>query len=112
MGKLMDLLRSPATPSREALEEVLLELVKADMALDEVAFLRVQNAELMALVKRYQEDDGRVTAEIARAHAESEFEKYRIIQDRLYASDFDRLLGITEEVVDDDEPPAPSRPKP
>ena len=29
---------------------------------------------------------------IARAHAESEFEKYRIVQDRLFESDFDRLL--------------------
>ena len=38
------------------------------------------------------QDAGRVTAEIARAHAESEFEKYRIVQDRLFESDFDRLL--------------------
>lgn len=38
------------------------------------------------------QDAGRVTAEIARAHAESEFEKYRIIQDRLFESDFDRIL--------------------
>lgn len=37
-------------------------------------------------------DAGKVTAEIARAHAESEFEKYRIVQDRLFESDFDRLL--------------------
>ena len=38
------------------------------------------------------QDAGKVTAEIARAHAESEFEKYRIVQDRLFESDFDRLL--------------------
>jgi hypothetical protein len=37
-------------------------------------------------------DAGKVTAEIAKAHAESEFEKYRIVQDRLFESDFDRLL--------------------
>lgn len=37
-------------------------------------------------------DAGRVTAEIARAHAEREFEKYRIVQDRLFESDFDRAL--------------------
>lgn len=37
-------------------------------------------------------DAGKVTAEIARAYAESEFEKYRIVQDRLFESDFDRLL--------------------
>ncbi len=38
------------------------------------------------------QDAGKVTAEIARAHAESEFEKYRIVQDRLFESDFDRLV--------------------
>ena len=37
-------------------------------------------------------DAGKVTAEIAKAHAESEFEKYRIVQNRLYESDFDKLL--------------------
>lgn len=36
-------------------------------------------------------DAGTVTAEFAKAFAESEFEKYRIIQDRLFKSDFDRL---------------------
>jgi hypothetical protein len=33
---------------------------------------------------------------IAKAHAESEFEKYRIVQDRLYRSDFDRLIEETQ----------------
>jgi len=37
-------------------------------------------------------DGGRVSAELAKAHAESEFEKYRIVQDRLFESDFDRVL--------------------
>ncbi|MDA3823031.1 MAG: virulence RhuM family protein [Bacteroidales bacterium] len=41
-------------------------------------------------------DAGKVTAEIAKAHAESEFEKYRIIQDRLYESDFDKITKQTE----------------
>ena len=36
---------------------------------------------------------GKVTAEEAKEHAETEFEKYRIIQDRLFKSDFDRFLG-------------------
>lgn len=36
---------------------------------------------------------GKVTAEIAKAFAESEFEKYRAIQDKKYQSDFDKLLG-------------------
>lgn len=35
---------------------------------------------------------GNVTAEIAKAFAESEFEKYRAIQDKEYISDFDKLL--------------------
>ena len=39
------------------------------------------------------QDAGKVTAEIARAHAESEFEKYRIVQDRLFQLDFDRLVA-------------------
>jgi hypothetical protein len=38
------------------------------------------------------QDAGKVTAEIAKAHAEAEFEKYRIVQDRLYESDFDRVI--------------------
>lgn len=37
-------------------------------------------------------DKGKVSAEIAKSFAESEFEKYRIIQDKLYQSDFDKLL--------------------
>lgn len=36
---------------------------------------------------------GNVTAEEAKEHAETEFEKYRILQDRLFQSDFDRFLG-------------------
>ncbi|WP_118805661.1 virulence RhuM family protein [Haemophilus haemolyticus] len=43
------------------------------------------------------QDAGKVTAEIAKAHAESEFEKYRIVQDRLFESDFDRLLKQSEQ---------------
>ena len=42
------------------------------------------------------QDAGKVSAEIAKAHAESEFEKYRIVQDRLFESDFDRLLRQIE----------------
>jgi hypothetical protein len=38
------------------------------------------------------QDAGRVTTELAKAHAESEFEKYRIVQDRLFESDFDRMI--------------------
>ncbi len=40
--------------------------------------------------------DNGMTAAIAKAFAESEFEQYRIIQDRLYQSDFDRLMAETD----------------
>lgn len=41
-------------------------------------------------------DAGKVSAELAKAHAETEFEKYRIVQDRLFESDFDRVLKQIE----------------
>lgn len=41
---------------------------------------------------------GKISAEQAKLHAETEYEKYRIIQDRLYESDFDRFLML-EQVV-------------
>lgn len=40
---------------------------------------------------------GKISQEQARLHAESEFEKYRIVQDRLYESDFDRLVRQLEQ---------------
>ncbi len=44
-------------------------------------------------------DAGRVSAEIARLHAETEFEKFRIIQDRRFMSDYDRFLLEMKEVM-------------
>ncbi len=44
-------------------------------------------------------DAGKVSAEIARLHAETEFEKYRIIQDQLYLSDYDRFLLEMKEAL-------------
>jgi hypothetical protein len=38
---------------------------------------------LFAVERDILQDTGRVSAEMARSHAESEFEKYRIVQDRL-----------------------------
>ena len=46
-------------------------------------------------------DAGKVTAELAKAHAESEFEKYRIVQDRLFESDFDLLIKQLPEKSDE-----------
>lgn len=42
-------------------------------------------------------DAGKVSAEIAKLHAETEFEKYRIIQDKLFLSDFDKYILELEE---------------
>ena len=44
-------------------------------------------------------DAGKVSAEIARLHAESEFEKYRIIQDELFMSDYDKYMLELENSV-------------
>ncbi len=43
---------------------------------------------------------GKVSSEEAKLHAETQFEKYRIIQDKLYASDFDRFMELNEELAD------------
>jgi hypothetical protein len=52
-------------------------------------FLKLWDREIL-------QDAGKVTAELAKAHAESEFEKYRIVQDRLFESDFDRMVRQIE----------------
>jgi hypothetical protein len=52
-------------------------------------FLKLWDREIL-------QDAGKVTAELAKAHAESEFEKYRIVQDRLFESDFDRVVKQIE----------------
>ena len=65
-------------------------MTMADWASKLDAFLQFNDADILY-------DKGKVTAAIAKAFAESEFEQYRIIQDRLYQSDFDRLAGSMEE---------------
>jgi hypothetical protein len=54
------------------------------------------NRFLAATDREVLQDAGKVTAEIAQAHAMSEFEKYRVTQDRLFESDFDRMLKQLE----------------
>lgn len=44
-------------------------------------------------------DSGKVMAEIAKLHAETEFEKYRVIQDKLFLSDFDKYMLELEETA-------------
>lgn len=63
-------------------------MTMADWASKLDAFLQFNDAEIL-------QDKGKVTAAIAKAFAESEFEQYRVIQDRLYQSDFDRLVADT-----------------
>ena len=58
------------------------------------AFLKFNDAEILT-------DKGKVTSAIAKEFAESEFEKYRIIQDALYQSDFDRLVNDFEQKKDE-----------
>ena len=60
------------------------------------------NRFLAATDREVLSDAGKVTAEIAKAHAESEFEKYRIVQDRLFESDFDRVVEETKRLGEGD----------
>lgn len=53
-------------------------------------FLMVDDREVL-------QDVGKITSEIAKAKAETEFEKYRIVQDRLFVSDFDKYMLELEE---------------
>ncbi|MBP5337006.1 MAG: virulence RhuM family protein [Bacteroidales bacterium] len=57
------------------------------------------NGFLTLLDREVLADAGKVSAEMARIHAETEWEKYRITQDRLYQSDFDRFLLLEEEAA-------------
>lgn len=65
-------------------------MTMADWASKLDAFLQFNDAEIL-------QDKGKVTAAIAKAFAESEFEQYRVIQDRLYQSDFDKLIAAAQE---------------
>ncbi len=53
-------------------------------------FLSLMDSEVL-------QDAGRVSAEMAKLHAETQFEQYRIVQDKLYVSDFDTFLKLEEE---------------
>ncbi|OGS91835.1 MAG: cell filamentation protein Fic [Gallionellales bacterium GWA2_59_43] len=75
--------------------------VAEDMALRQIPMTMQDwearlNRFIEATDREILQDAGKVTAEIARAHAESEFEKYRIVQDRLFESDFDRVIRQIE----------------
>jgi hypothetical protein len=61
------------------------------------AFLQFDEREIL-------QDSGRISAALARQYAESEFENYRIIQDRLFESDFDKLVKNSDDTKDNDLP--------
>ncbi|MCL2786217.1 MAG: virulence RhuM family protein [Methanomassiliicoccaceae archaeon] len=61
-------------------------------------FLRATDREVL-------EGTGTITAEIAKEHAEAEYEKYRIVQDRSFVSDYDKFIEqllATSEKKDDE----------
>jgi len=71
--------------------------VAEDMALRQIPMTMQDwetrlNRFIAATDREILQDAGKVTAEIAQAHAESEFEKYRVVQDRLFVSDFDLMI--------------------
>jgi hypothetical protein len=75
--------------------------VAEDMALRQIPMTMADweerlNRFIAATDREVLQDAGKVSAEIAKAHAESEFEKYRIIQDRLFESDFDKQVKALE----------------
>lgn len=69
-------------------------MTMADWAGKLDAFLKFNSADVL-------NNKGKVTAEIAKAFAESEFEKYRIIQDSLYQSDFDKMILAVNQLKDE-----------
>ena len=79
--------------------------VAEDMALRQIPMTMADweerlNRFIAATDREILQDAGKVTAEIAKAHAETEFEKYRIVQDRLYESDFDKAIKAIEQQGD------------
>ena len=68
-------------------------MTMADWAEKLDAFLKFNDAEILS-------DKGKVTEKIAKTFAESEFEKYRIIQDSLYKSDFDKLMEESNKEIE------------
>jgi hypothetical protein len=59
------------------------------------------NRFIAATDRKILQDAGKVTGEIAKAYAISEFEKYRIVQDQLYESDFDKTIKALQKKEDD-----------
>ena len=91
-------LTDPELAQLQRLVSAYLDLAE-DMALRKIPMTMADwedrlNRFIAATDREILQDAGKVTAEIAKAHAESEFEKYRIVQDRLYESDFDKVVKM------------------
>jgi hypothetical protein len=74
----------------QAMRKILMTMADWEERLS--GFLKLWDREIL-------KDAGKVSAEIAKTHAESEFEKYRIIQDRLFQSDFDKQFKVLERKI-------------
>lgn len=77
-----------------ALRNIPMTMADWEIRLD--GFLTLMDHEIL-------KDKGKISAEQAKLHAETEFEKYRIVQDRLFQSDFDRFLELEEHLNSDDQ---------
>ena len=91
-------LTDPELAQLQRLVSAYLDLAE-DMALRKIPMTMADwedrlNRFIAATDREILQDAGKVSAEIAKAHAESEFEKYRIVQDRLYESDFDKVVKM------------------
>jgi hypothetical protein len=89
-------LTDPELAQLQRLVSAYLDLAE-DMALRKIPMTMADwedrlNRFIAATDREILQDAGKVSAEIAKAHAESEFEKYRIVQDRLYESDFVKAI--------------------
>jgi hypothetical protein len=61
----------------------------------------IQQLDQILLANKYEllQNAGTISMELAKQHAETEFEKYRIIQDRVFESDFDRFIEETRKML-------------
>lgn len=64
-------------------------------------WVRKLNAFLQFNEREILENAGKITKKIAKEFAESEFEKYGITQDRLFKSDFDKLVKKADNLIED-----------
>jgi hypothetical protein len=79
-----------ATQFRQWATQVLKQFAIRGYVIDKKRLDKFLNADDREILN----DSGKVTAEIAKAFAETEFEKYRVVQDQLFESDFDKQMKM------------------